>query len=219
MGDNFRIYSFKRYNLHLYDDVLTSGVYDIPTIRKEEGLHATKLIGFNYAMTSEDKKCGIHCFLDDYQIERLWNTPERYLNILKKYECVLTPDYSLYMDMPMAMKIWNTYRSRLIGQYWQKEGIKVIPTISWAEKETYKFCFDGVEEGSIVAISTVGVHKESNSLKLWKNGVDEMIKRINPLKIIIYGDRINYEYLNGRNIEYYSNDVVQKVREYGRKRS
>lgn len=53
-------------------------------------------------------------FIDDYQFERIWNTPERYVNVLKQYDCVLTPDFSLYMDMPRAMKVWNIYRSRSI---------------------------------------------------------------------------------------------------------
>ena len=44
----------------------------------------------------------------------------------------MRPDFSLYLDMPMAMKIWNVYRSRLIGQMMQDADIVVIPTLSWA---------------------------------------------------------------------------------------
>ena len=107
------------------------------------------------------------------------NKPE----ILKQYDCIFSPDFSLYMDMPMPMKIWNIYRSRLIGQYYQNQGIKVIPTISWAEKETFKFCFEGIPKGSIVTISTIGVKRNEEALKIWKDGVDELIKRIKPSTI------------------------------------
>ncbi|WP_417041152.1 DUF4417 domain-containing protein [Ellagibacter isourolithinifaciens] len=62
-----------------------------------------KLQGFNYAKsTPSDQKHGkgCHFFIDDYQFERLWQRPERYLDVLRGYDCVLTPDFSLYMDMP-----------------------------------------------------------------------------------------------------------------------
>jgi len=32
--------------------------------------------------------------------------------MLAKYDCVLTPDFSTYTDMPTPMKLWNIYRSR-----------------------------------------------------------------------------------------------------------
>lgn len=73
----------------------------------------------NYVKISKDKNCGIHFYLDDYQFERLWVNPEKYIDILKEYECILSPDFSLYIDMPIDMKIWNIYRSRLIGQLYQ----------------------------------------------------------------------------------------------------
>ena len=48
------------------------------------------------------------------------------------YDCILSPDFSLYMDMPLPMKVWNMYQSRLISAYYQSYGIPVIPTLSWA---------------------------------------------------------------------------------------
>ena len=75
--------------------------------------------------------------------------------------------------MPMAMKVWNTYRSRMIGQIMQREGLCVIPTLSWAEEATYTFCFDGIEPGGVVAVSTVGVARSKEARQLWFNGMDE----------------------------------------------
>ena len=43
----------------------------------------------------------------------------KYLNILSKYGGVITPDYSLYRDMPLSMQIWNIFRSRALGSYLQ----------------------------------------------------------------------------------------------------
>lgn len=199
------------YNLDLIDIENSSNDFWQMPIIKNNNFIPNKLIGFNYAKTSKEKNVGIHFYLDDYQFERLWNKPEDYIRVLKGYECMLSPDFSLYMDMPMPMKIWNIYRSRQIGQYYQNQGIKVIPTLSWAEPETFKFCFKGIPQGSIVSISTIGVKRNKEALEIWKQGVDELIKRIKPSTILIYGGKLDYDYGNIEVI-YYENEVTEKMK-------
>ena len=198
------------YNLKLFDEFVCDGKYQMPIINNDNYI-PEKLIGFNYANTSKEKNNGIHFYLDDYQFERIWNNPEEYVDILEKYDCILSPDFSLYLDMPYSMKIWNVFRSRLIGQYYQKQGIKVIPTLSWAEEETFEFCFDGIPEGSIVSVSTIGVKKSSEALKIWKSGMDEMIKRIKPSVILVYGGKLDYDYKDIKVI-YYDNEVTERMK-------
>ena len=181
---------------------------DIPIIKNNNYI-PKDLIGFNYAKEKYSKCVGLHFYLDDYQFERVWNKPERYIEIFKKYGCILSPDFSLYTDMPEPMQIWNIYRSRFLGQYYQKQGIKVIPTISWANENTYKFCFRGIPKGSVVSISTVGVIKSKEAKELWKKGVAEMIKQIKPSKILIYGNKIEYNF-EGIEIIYYKNHITEK---------
>ena len=205
------------YNLGIIDNENASEFWQMPII-KNDNFIPSKLIGFNYAKTSKEKNVGIHFYLDDYQFERLWNKPEEYVDILKQYECILSPDFSLYMDMPMPMKIWNIYRSRLIGQYYQSQGIKVIPTLSWAEEETFEFCFEGIPKGSTVSISTIGVKKDKEALKIWRAGVDELIKRIEPSTILIYGGKLDYDY-GDIEVIYYENQVTERMIKNGRKRS
>lgn len=199
------------YNLNIIDiEKTTNSFWQMPIIKNDNYI-PNRLIGFNYAKTSKDKNVGVHFYIDDYQFERVWNNPEEYIDILRQYECILSPDFSLYMDMPMPIKIWNTYRSRLIGQYYQNIGIKVIPTISWAEKETYEFCFEGIPQGSIVSISTVGVKRNKEALKIWKAGVDELIKILEPSTILIYGGKLDYDYKD-INVIYYENEVTERLK-------
>ena len=198
------------YNLKLFDEFVCDGKYQMPIINNDNYI-PEKLIGFNYAKTSKEKNNGIHFYLDDYQFERVWNNPEEYVDILEEYDCILSPDFSLYLDMPYSMKIWNVFRSRLIGQYYQKQGIKVIPTLSWAEEETFEFCFDGIPEGSIVSVSTIGVKKSSEALKIWKSGMNEMIKRIKPSVILVYGGKLDYDYKDIKVI-YYDNEVTERMK-------
>ena len=196
----------RAYNLDLIEE-LTNDFWQMPIIECDDFI-PDDLIGFNYAKSSENKKYGIHFYVDDYQFERIWNYPEKYVDVLEQYECILTPDFSLYLDMPMPMKIWNIYRSRLIGQYFQSRGIKVIPTISWAEEETFKFCFKGIPKGSIVSISTIGVKQDKNALQIWLDGVNEMIKQIEPKAILVYGGKLDYDFKDIQ-VYYYENKVTE----------
>ena len=209
--ENERMRTNNAYNLGLIDyDSLTNDFWQMPIIRNNNYI-PKDLIGFNYAKTSKNKNAGVHFYIDDYQFERIWNYPEKYIDVLIEYDCILSPDFSLYMDMPMPMKIWNTYRSRQIGAYYQSKGITVIPTISWAEADTFNFCFKGIPKGSVVSISTIGVKRSKEALQIWRDGVTEMIRQIEPSAILIYGGKIDYDY---GDIEtyYYDNKVTEKFK-------
>nr|DAF74459.1 MAG TPA: ParB protein [Caudoviricetes sp.] len=198
----------KEYNLDIVDHGnLSNDFWQMPIIKNDNYI-PDDLIGFNYAKTSENKNTGIHFYLDDYQFERLWNAPEKYLDVLSKYECILTPDFSLYMDMPMPMKIWNVYRSRQIGAYYQARGIKVIPTVSWAEAETFEFCFLGIPKGSVVSVSTIGVKQDEEALRIWNDGMREMIRQTEPSAILVYGGKLDFDY-GGTEVIYFDNKVIK----------
>lgn len=174
------------YHLAEFDPDFSSGKYQMPSLKKESYV-PQRLIDFNVAIRSKDFKVGVHFYLDDYRFERFWKEPYRYLKILNHFDCVFTPDFSLYLDMPMAMKIWNIYRSRLLGKMMQKVGLKVIPTISWTEPQTYEFCFDGIEPGGVVTVSTVGIMRNSEAQKTFEHGFGAMFEHLAPSEIIIYG--------------------------------
>ncbi len=201
----------KAYNLDMaHESELTGSFWEMPVI-KNDGFIPDELIGFNYAKTSKKKACGIHFFIDDYQFERVWNDAQKYTEVLKTYECILSPDFSLYMDMPMPMKIWNVFRSRQIGAFYQSKGIKVIPTISWAEPETYCFCFEGIPENSIVAVSTIGVKESKEARDIWVDGMNKMIEVIKPSCILVYGGTIDFDY-GDIPVKFYNNAMLDRWR-------
>jgi hypothetical protein len=55
--------------------------------------------------------------------------------------------------MPKALQINSTSKNRWCGAYWQAQGKIVIPTVCCAGEESWEFCFDGIEQGSVVAVS------------------------------------------------------------------
>lgn len=190
---NERERTFAAYNMHLAAEVETEPDLGIPIIKPCNYI-PEDLLGFNYAMTSEDKEKGIHFFVDDYQFERVWNQPERYTEILKDYQCVLTPDFSLYTDMNKAVWIWNVYRSRLLGAYWQYCGLNVIPTLQWSDERSFDFVFKGLPKNSTVAVSTVGVMRDDESFNNWKLGMTRALEEVKPKRILLYGVKPDYDF-------------------------
>lgn len=207
---NERLRTDEAYNLPYVDLERTEGVFQMPVIRNTTHI-PSGLIGFNYALTSDDKVKGVHFYVDDYQFERIWNDPYKYIEVLRDYECVLTPDFSLYMDMPLSMKIWNVFRSRLIGQMMQDEGLIVIPTVSWAESATFDFCFDGLPVGGVMSISTIGVKQDKNAFEIWKAGTTELIKRKKPSALLVYGGEVDFDYGDTK-VYYFANAVTERMK-------
>lgn len=164
-----------------------SGAYDIPII-KPTPYERCEWIGFNCAISCKEKKNkGVHFFLDDYQFTRLWTNIGRYTELLRQFKYVMSPDFSLYTDFPLAMQIYNHYRKHWIAAYWQKHGISVIPTICWGDENSYGWCFDGEPECSTVAVSSVGCMKNKENKELFLRGYREMVERLSPTQIIFYG--------------------------------
>ena len=187
--------TFDFYRLNEYDPERTAGYYQFPTLKACHYV-PDELIGFNYVKSWKGNKegLGVHFYLDDYQFERIWTHPFENIERLHGFSCVLTPGFSIYRDMPMAMKIFNMYRMRLVGQIMQDAGLNVIPTLGWVEKETHKFCFDGIEPGGVYAVGTVGIVQDPIARDLWFSGMSEAIKRLKPECILCYGAEINYDF-------------------------
>lgn len=164
------------------------GKWNIPIIRKTElDLANVNLISYTDIKTNdidENRQKGVHFYIDDYRMESLYYYPTRQLERIRQYKFVITPDYSLYRDMPKAIQLFNVFRSRWCGAYWQRQGITVIPTVSWSDTASFEFCFDGIEEGSIVAIATLGCKR---SKQAFMRGYNEMLERIKPSAIICFG--------------------------------
>jgi len=127
----------------------------------------------------------VHFFLDDYRFETVWSRPQKTLQYLRHFNTLLTPDFSLYADYPLASQLWNVYRSRWCGAYWASSGFSVIPTVSWAGRESFAFCFAGIARHSLVAVSTVGVQRSDQHH--FAQGFREMLARIEPSGVLCYG--------------------------------
>ena len=123
----------------------------------------------------------------DKEFERLWNNPKQYLDKLKKFKGVISPDFSLYRNMPLVMQMWNTYRGRALAVWLQNNDIKIIPNVRFGDERTFSFCFDGIEENKTVAVGTHGCIKRKEDKIFFRVGLARMVQRLSPKIIIVYG--------------------------------
>ena len=164
------------------------GEYGIPEIEPTQ-FERADFIGFNFAKgTKEPENKAVHFFIDDYQFNRVWSDPDRYIDMFRRFRYVLTPDFSLYTDFPKALQIYNHYRKHWLGAYWQLNGINVIPTVCWSDKESFEWCFDGEPTHSVVAVSSIGTQRSKGTKRKFLDGYFEMVDRLQPTQIIFYGN-------------------------------
>lgn len=169
-----------------------TGKYDIPVILPEdisyEQVSASEIIPFNHALSTKNRSGkAVHFFIHDYQFNRVWNSPDKYIDILSDFDFVISPDFSIYSDMPEALRIYSHYKKHWCSAYWQEHGIKVIPNISWSDEKSFEWCFDGEPTGGIVAVSNMGCSEKTKWHKAFMRGYEKMIKRLQPSWIIFYG--------------------------------
>ena len=161
------------------------GPYDIPQILPQEvDLTDAQVLGFNYAKGEDfPEEYILHFYLDDYQFDRVWTNPDLYIDLLSRFRAVLAPDFSLYDDFPVAVNLYNHYRKHWLARYWQEHGVKVIPTLCWADN-SMDFCFDGVPKHSTVSISVLGCNK-GDGRDYW-TGFHKAIKTVKPERILLF---------------------------------
>ncbi|QDH47820.1 nuclease [Mycobacterium phage Benvolio] len=163
--------------------------HDIPDLRPSDFVPAN-LAAWNMPRHREYAAISggaLHFFLDDYRFETVWSSPERLLPRVQAVGAALTPDFSVWREMPRVAQVWNTYRSRWCGAYWQSQGIEVIPTVGWGRPDTYEFCFDGLPVGGNVAISCLTLRSKQEDRELFTRGVQELVWRTQPKTLLVYG--------------------------------
>lgn len=164
------------------------GKYNMPLIRKQKiDVNKIKFLSFVNAKKDdiENKDKTIHFFTYDWKFEKVYESAETELEKLSQYYCLLSPDYSIFTNMPKALQIESVFKNRWCGAYWQSKGLKVIPTVSWGDENSFDFCFDGIEEGSIVAVCT---YYRENCEEEYMLGYNEMLKRIKPSAVLCYDE-------------------------------
>lgn len=195
------------FNAELVETAIFDGLLEIPTIKApSQIIIPEKMVPFS--LRNKVDKCFEYfgCFYEhDLKFRDILTSSKDYLNKLKQFKGIISPDCSLYRDMPLVLQMTNTYLNRQIGHYLQTQGIYVIPNVRWGDEFSYKriiptekpFAFLGLEKHSIYCIGTYGCIKTKKDSYHFREGLRAMIKELEPKIIIVYGsmhDRIFSEF-------------------------
>jgi hypothetical protein len=102
------------------------------------------------------RDAGTHFFVVDERFERTWRRPVLYADRLRSAHTLLSPDFSVWREMPRAMRLWQTYRNRWLGAFWQSLNKRVIPTVGWSD-EAPAWYFAGLPvRATLAVLSTSG---------------------------------------------------------------
>lgn len=210
------------FGLQYCSNAIYAGKYGIPMIKSYVDEVPSNFITFSEIGTSSDYFSGVACFDKDRKLEALWNNPGRYIKTLSKFTCISEPDFSLKIGEPLAVQIANTYRNHAIAYYMQENALKVLPSMSWGNTESYDFCFDGHSKGGAVIVSTIGTLRDERSSMYFRCGFNEMLKRICPDHVVIYGDvneQVKSILPDQLSVSYICHNRFKRARNYGSKRS
>lgn len=189
------------FGVYLLESLSFEGDYDMPVIGCLDDISKIDYLSLysdlqDYQKTDNTCVCfyqydhvfdGVHGLYNSiiYQDEnRLVLFRERFKNV--KY--IVGPDYSLFGDFPVALQIFNIYKSR-VCMAWLKANTNaiIIPNIRWTFDFSYEFAFDGIMKGSNIAISILGQIRDKDNRKMFFDGFKEAIDRIEPKSILVYG--------------------------------
>lgn len=88
-----------------------SGHWHIPVIPKasfaDDEFHDLRLIGYDRTKPDDERNLDrmVHFFLYDYKFERIWKHPDQDVEKLKRYRAILSPDFSMYLEMAPVMQL------------------------------------------------------------------------------------------------------------------
>lgn len=162
------------FNAELVENAIFTGLLEIPLIRKpSEFIIPKSMIPFSERNKSVNHEEFICFYEHDIRFRDILTATKEQLASLKKFKGVISPDCSLYYDMPLVLQMANTYLNRQIGHYLQEQGLYVIPNVRWGDERTYKrliltelpFAFLGLEKRGIYS-KKHGYRKNPTAKKL-----------------------------------------------------
>lgn len=165
-------------------------------------------------------------YTEDYRFEDAYRDGATFAEYLKELDPVgvLTPDFSTYSDWPLVLRLYNLYRSRWCGRFWQELGFNIVPSLQALGSKEYNLEY---------TLETLPLECPVLALQCRKSEVEGLIDFIkltvsvrSPEVFLLYGGEVKQKYLHGKlpkkvgaqKIEYrYLPDYVEKTRRLKKK--
>lgn len=184
---------------YLTEDAILVGEPGIPMLMDLPNTQIPKgLVPFEKASKCTNHRQYVHFYMHDREFSRVLTATHRYLDMLKQFDGVITPDCTMLIRQAPCLQQTNTYFNRAVGFYLQRNGIPVIPNIRWSDESSFSYCLLGVPKKTIVCVSTHGCIRSSQQRCMFKQGLDAMLEELQPSAVLVHGympDDVFGEYL------------------------
>jgi hypothetical protein len=183
------------FRVSLVETAFFDGKFEIPHIDAPKDIIIPEgMVPFSIRERSQDKNDFVCFYENDINFREILINTEEYVDDLKRFPGIVTPDCSLYLDAPLCVQIADIYLNRAVGYYLSQQGLYVVPNIRWGDERTYKsdflgekVAFQGVDKHSIVSIGTYGQIRSAESKRYFREGLEEMLKELEPEVVLVYG--------------------------------
>ena len=140
----------------------------------------------------DDREGGILMFYtEDYRFESCWNTTGKMTDqfLAEEWTALGPPAYSTWWDWPLIVRLHSVYRCRWIQRFWQEAGLKIIPDLYWDDTEaSLDWGLSTLPSNLPVAsVECRTINRHGGDWKRFREGLEEVIARISPQTIMIYG--------------------------------
>jgi hypothetical protein len=149
------------------------------------------LVAVDRARKSGASEAFVHFYIDDRKFRGILSRPKSYLDSIRRFSGAISPDFSVYREMPLNRQLDSTYWNRAVGWWLARQGVDVIPNVRWGDKRTYRFCFEGAATRSTVAVGSHGCVKSRDERRHFMGGFDKMIETLRPTTVVVYGPALD----------------------------
>lgn len=204
---------------YLTEDAILIGDPGIPMLMDIGNADVPKdMIPFSKAKTEKNKRQYVHFYEHDRAFSTVLTGTTNYLDLLKQYDGVITPDCTMMIGQAPCLQQANTYMNRAVGYYLQKNGIPIIPNVRWSDESSFAYCFLGVPKNNIVSISTHGCITSKDERKMFKVGLNAMMHELKPRIVLVHGfmpDDIFGEFLKEAEFHRYASQFEKTHQKVG----
>ncbi len=147
------------------------------------------VIGYDHRNDAHDAETWLHFYVHDHRFLPLYQ-PQRsqeILRVLKTYGGVFGVDHSVYRDLPLPEQRYSVYLNRVTDHWFEREGIRVVPNVSWGDERSYDFCFEGLPDGTSIAVSSHGCIRAKVDKAIFVEGFKAAIYRLRPYNVFHFG--------------------------------
>ena len=123
--------------------MVADNFYGIPSMYATQITGSQMLRFMDWNEVDDPENYIAHFYYDDFKFMQAWRNPDKYVDKLRQFKAVVSPDFSLYTDFPRVLQILSCYRRQWVGAYWQIQGLDVIPDVVWGDRKSFDYCFLG----------------------------------------------------------------------------